>query len=429
LAFDDSPEWGVEPIPAKARRLGGFDLFVLWSSLGVGLLVLAAGGLLVPALGFRDAFLAIVAGSVAGSTLLALVGYIGSRTGAPTMVCVRPGLGLRGAVLPAVLNTLQLIGWTVFELIVMAQAADAIVSGLLGFSSYPLWVAFFTAVVVAMGVLGPLTVVRQWLEKFAIWVVYASALYITLYLASRPEVWGALLGEGEGGLSLLTAIDIVVAMPISWMPLVADYTRFSKSGRRSFLGVCSGYTLANTWFYALGALLVLVVGTQDVVAAIAQLGFGLLALALILVDETDNAFADLYSAAVSTQSVAPGLRQRRLILAYGVLSFILALTIPLAEYETFLLLIGAVFVPLFGVVLTDYFALRRTDYTYEALYRPRRVNWRGMVAWAGGALTYYLLTPLSPLYQAALPDIGASLPSLLVSALLYYILAATTRSP
>src|SRR4029079_13501464 len=112
------------------------DFAVLWGDLGIGLLVLLAGSFLVPGLGLPSALLAIVIGTAIGCALLAAAGFIGSTLGAPTMVLLRPSLGLRGSYLPSVLNILQLIGWTIFEIIIMASAANAISKSLFGFDSY-----------------------------------------------------------------------------------------------------------------------------------------------------------------------------------------------------------------------------------------------------------------------------------------------------
>src|SRR4030042_1614733 len=121
LAVRVPEDWGVRPVPLERRRLRPFDLAILWGDLAVSLLVMVAGALLVPALGTRDALLAIVVGNVRGSVLLALAGIVGSSTGVPTMVALRPALGIRGSYLASGLNVLQLVGWARPEIIVMVH--------------------------------------------------------------------------------------------------------------------------------------------------------------------------------------------------------------------------------------------------------------------------------------------------------------------
>jgi len=428
MALQAPPEWGIEPVPQKHRLLGFVDYFALWSSLGVGLLVLLAGTLLVPGLGLGSAFLAIIIGTLIGNLLLALAGVVGSDHAIPTMVMLRPVLGIRGSYLPTLFNFIQLIGWGAFEVIIMAQAANGISERLLRFSSYPLWALLFALWCTLLAIGGPLMVVRQWLEKFAVWLVYGISIYLTWYLFAHYDVGSLLRAPGTGELPFWLAVDLVVAMPISWMPLVADYNRFARRSGSAFWGTYLGYLVANIWFYGLGALFVLALGTSDLIPAILAVAGGWIALVLILVDETDNAFADIYSAAVSSQNVLPRARQWWLAPIIGGICLILAVTVPIAQYENFLLLIGSVFSPLFGILAADYFILRRRRYDVEALYKSggRYWYWGGVngwavLAWALGVAVYHAIARF-------LPSLGASVPSFIVALLLYWLLAHL-RSP
>ncbi len=404
-------EWGIAPVPLAERRLTFVDYFVLWGDLGVGLLVLLAGTLLVPALGLARALLAILIGSLLGSLLLAWAGVIGSDTGVPTMALLRPTLGIRGSYVPTVLNLVQLVGWGTFEIIIMAQAAGGITEPLLGTSAFPVWVILVGAFCTLLAVGGPVRVVRQWLEKFAVWLMLGTSVWLTFVLVTREDFGTLLWAPGAGGLPFWAAVDLVIAMPVSWIPLVADYSRLARSGRGAFWGTAAGYCLANVWFYALGAGLLLALKAQDLITAIMATAGGWLALGIILVDETDEAFADIYSAAVSSQNLRPALRQRTSALTVGALCTALALTVPLTRYEHFLLLIGSVFVPLFGVLAADYFLLRGRRIDPDALqavggaywYRAG-FAWRGLTAWGVGIATYHAVA-------AVMPALGSSLPS------------------
>ncbi len=412
LEIRKPPEWGIEPVPSQAKILRGLDLFVLWSSLGVGILVLQAGALIAP-LGLGNAVFISLIGSLVGSALLGAAGYIGAKHGVPTMVSLRPIFGFAGSYIATALNVIQLIGWTAFELKVMADAASLILGG----DPYrPVWLALFTAVVILLAIGGPLAVVRQWLEKFAIWLVYASTIWITLQVLNSPTPTAA-----NQGLPWTLALDLVIAMPISWMPLVSDYNRFSRDPKASFTWTLIGYTVANTWFYGLGAALAIISGEEFVAASILMLYFGWIALLFILVDEVDNAFADIYSCALSVQNAWPKARQWKLIVASAVISALLAYLLPLAQYEWFLLLIGASFVPLFGTVLSEYFLVRRRSISTEEFYdlAPKLVP-RSIVSWVAGLITYFLVASQAP-------EIGASLPSFTVSAVLQLVMGRWKR--
>jgi putative hydroxymethylpyrimidine transporter CytX len=419
-----APEWGITPIPDKGRKLGGLDFFILWSSLGVGLLVLSAGSFLSEA-SFIDATLAIIAGSVGGSILLALAGKIGSDHGVTSIVSMRPAFGIRGSYLPAVLNVVQLVGWTTFEIMIMARAA-ALLSG--NAVPYPVLAAVFGAIVALLGIAGPLAVARQWLGKFAVWIAYGTSIIIIVTLLMSPGAHNVITSPGKG-MSFFTAFDLVIAMPISWMPLVADYNRFAKKSRTAFWPTLIGFALTNTLFYFGGVLL----GTFDVLAIIVAMQtifFGFLML-LLLVDEADNAFADLYSAAVSVQNIFPHLSQKHLIIGFTALSTLLATVVTMQDYENFLLLIGAIFVPLFGVVLADYYLVKRQKYTEGMMFGDNKkgIAWPAITAWALGTLLNFVMSPLSPLYVPSMPAIGATIPSLAAASLAYLAITRLVRKP
>jgi len=442
------PEWGIEPVSPQYRVLGFLDYFILWGDLGIGLLVLLAGSFIVPGLGLGDALLAIMVGSILGCGLLALVGIVGSDNAVPTMVLLRPALGVRGSYLPSALNVLQLIGWTIFEFVIMGFAADALSQALFGTSNLARWTALFAAIVILMGMGGPVGVVRQWLKKFAVWVVLATTAWLTWRLFTTYNLAALLSRPGDGSLPFWVAVDIVIAMPISWLPLVADYSRFARKTSRAFWGTFAGYLVTNIWFYALGALVLLTAGvTQEpkgFVTAIA-LSAGLLALLILLVDETDNAWADLYSAAVSLQNVFPQTKQRWLILGLGIFSYLVAVWLDITQYETFLFLIGSFFIPLFGVLTADYFVLRQRKYKSDEFYRARGAYWYrggvnvwGLLAWIAGVVVFHITNPVT--LGAFIPDwnqivpgplttFGGSLPSFSAAFVIYAALAFAFLKP
>ena len=415
---------GVERVPDRYRVLGFLDYFVLWADLGVGLLVLVAGTFLVPGLGFWEAILAILVGTFIGNVMLGLAGVVGSDHGVPSMVSLRPSFGQRGSYLPSLINVVQLVGWGAFELFIMAQASARLTQSLLGVSSYSVWAVVWGIVVVLLALGGPLVVVRQWLEKAGIWIVLATAAWMALYVASHADFALLVNRPGDGSLSFAQAIDLVVAMPISWLPLVADFNRFARSSRSSFWGTVSGFAVSNILFYVLGVLLILVLPGSDLIGSIMTIAFGGAGLALLLGDETDNAFADVYSGAISIKNVLPALPTRALVAAIGGVCLAIALTVDLASFQDFLYLVGSLFTPLFGVLFADYFILRRRHYVSDDLYpangrgRSRGgVNPVALVAWGCGIAAYLAETTYVGWLGGTLPSLAASLAVYLAASL------------
>src|ERR1700730_11866249 len=251
----DEAAVGIEPVPAALRRLRAADISVLWGDLAVGVLVLAAGALMVaPAASFglgmdlRTALIAIVIGSAAGSLLLALVGLAGHDRGVPTMTLLRPVLGRHGSYGASVVNVVQLVGWTSFEFWAMALLASRVSQTVFGCRAFPLWRAVIAVGCVASALLGPIRYVQLWLERAGVWIVLASCGFLTVYLLTTHNL-GHLLSGPRHGAPFAVGVDLVVAQPVSWLPLVADYNRFATGARQNFLGTFGGYTIGNIWVY------------------------------------------------------------------------------------------------------------------------------------------------------------------------------------
>lgn len=416
------PEWGIEPVPERMKILRFIDISILWFSLAIGLLVIQAGAFLTMPINYGgfglnilDAFLVSLLGSSIGSFILALIGLIGAKHGVTSMVSLRPSFGLLGSYLPSTLNVIQLIGWTIFEFIIMGEAATSISKYFIGPYTKYLWITFFAILVYLMTVYGPLIVVRQWLEKFAIWFAILGGAFLTYQLLSVKTLTIQFSNNFQFS-TILLALDLVIAMPISWLPLVSDYNRFSKNVKESFLGTFISYTIANTWFYFIGAILAIIYPGQSITYSMALVFFGSLALFIILIDEPDNAFADVYSATLSIQNVFPKQKQWEIALIITILSLLFAYFIPIFQYEHFLLLIGASFIPIFGILLSDYFILNKSNYENDQFYQINmKINLKAIVSWIVGFLTYYYFAYINAI-------IGATIPSLIITFILYLIL-------
>ena len=186
-------------------------------------------------------------------------------------------------------------------------------------------------------------------------MLLGACVWLTWNLFDKADLQALWARQGDGSLPFALGFDIAIAMPLSWLPLIADYSRFGKAARRIFGGTVLGFFVGNVWLMSLGVAYTLAFADSGEVNALllALAGAGLgIPLLLILLDESENAFADIHSAAVSVGLLLP-FKVERLALAIGALCTLIAWFAPLAEYQNFLLLIGSVFAPLFGVVLVS----------------------------------------------------------------------------
>src|SRR5438445_3294706 len=395
-----TPAWGIEPVPERLRVLSFFDSLLLWGNLSVSLLVIVIGALLVPALSLRDALLAIVVGAIAGNVLLGLAALIGADARVPGMVLLRAPLGRRGSYGPSFLNIAQNVGWSTFELIIIATAASALSKHLFHWEGKWLWTIAFGALSWGLGMMGPIGFVRRYLRKFATWALLFAMAYLTYWAISKSNLHAFWARPGKGGLpSFGQAVDLVIGSVVSWTPLAADYSRFSRSRKGAGWGAGIGYFVPTIWCIGLGILIVLARGVSDAqslpTAVAAAGGVAFVALAAITIDESEKAFADIYSTAVSIQNLLPRVSQRLLITLVSATATGLALALNLGNYQDFLYLLGSFFVPLFGVLLADWL-VAGARYTVPDVFHAPAFRIEQIAAWLVGFGLYQWLSPSGP---------------------------------
>jgi putative hydroxymethylpyrimidine transporter CytX len=446
MSESDTPSWGIEPVPERLRLLGVLDGFLLWANLSVSLLVIVAGAFLVLpadefglALSLPQALAAIIAAALVGNVLLALGGLIGADARVPTMVLMRAPLGRMGSYLPTGLNIVQCLGWSVFELIIIATGASALSQQLFGFGGIAFWKILFGSVATALAFLGPVGFVRKYVRKFAVWVVIASLAYLcwwSLHAQHPIRLW-----HRDGAHAFWPGFDLVLASIISWTPLVADYTRFSRTKAAGFLGAGLGYFVPTIPLFGLGAVIAMSRHISEAPALLTAIAAGgaasLLALLALTVDESDEAFANVYSGAVSMQNLLPRVPQRALVAGVAAIATVGSLVIDLRNYQPFLYLLGSFFVPLFAVLLADWLMSGR-HYARDDVFLVPEIRAEMVAAWLVGFALYQWLYPQGPgwwtslvahTHPHALPWGGASVPSFVVAFALAALARLLSRRP
>ena len=413
----------IKPIGRSDRSLGGFDYFLLWAGVAISLAEIWAGGFLAP-MGFWAGFWAIILGHLIGNTFMSLGGIIGSDHGIMAMVSVRPAFGIRGSNLAAGLNFIQLIGWASIMLIIGGRAGAMLghsVGGLLALDRF--WI-----VLIGIGTLLWALYTGRPIWKFlqTTAVIALLLVIILMTVVSFREFGADMLKTPSQGMQFMIGMDIVIAMPISWMPLVADYARFSRKTAPAFWNTWWGYFLVSSWMYLLGLTATLVTGEADpgllILKIMGRIGLALPALIMVVLSSITSDFPDVYSATCSMLNISQRIRSGVVMWMAGILAILVALVFPMEQYENFLLFIGSMFVPLFGVVLTDYFFIRRRKLNLDALYAVGGAYWytggfnvAALVSWSAGFALYWIAVKMTAL--------GGSLPSILFAGLTYYVIA------
>ncbi|MEN3185170.1 MAG: putative hydroxymethylpyrimidine transporter CytX [Atribacterota bacterium] len=403
----------IEVIPKERRTLGSGDFFLLWMGAAIAISEVWAGGILAP-LGFIWGMGVILVGHLIGNVPFALGGVLGSDWGIPSMVSTRLAFGAKGSYLASILNVVQLLGWTAVMVIICARSTDLIMQSLFHFSNFRLWILLAGLVSTFWALIE--TEWWKWMQRIAVGALAVLSGLMT-YVALRSVSWSTLIAfPRESTLPLGMGLDLVIAMPISWLPLVADYARFARNTKGAFWGTFLGYFIASSWMYTVGLISALATKNPDPLPGMVSMGLGVAALFVVLFSTFTTTFLDIYSAGVSFLNLFPRLRGRWVTILFGLGGTILALIFPMEEYEKFLLFIGAIFVPLFAVVLFDYFLVRRRNIDLgEALEGRKTVDFGAMVSWIGGVIIYLLFTFF-------LSGLGASLPSFFVAGIFYLLL-------
>ncbi|MDH2425691.1 cytosine permease [Sphaerisporangium sp. TRM90804] len=421
---------------APPRTLGVLDQGAFWANLGVSLLGFSGALYLLNPLGdaplsLTAAVLAAVVGSLVGTAMVGLAAVPGARTGAPAMVLLRGLFGARLSYVPTVLNIVQMLGWGAFELWVIATGARAIFGDAV---PYGVWVVAAGALTVALTI-RPLGAIRL-LRRFVTAGVVVAMVWLSVALVRESPA----LGGGDWN-AFAPAVDYVIALSVSWVPVAADYARHSRSSRAAFTGVVTGYTIAQVACLTLGILALAMVGNDPdrVWDAFVAVPLGAVFFGILVLREADQSFANVYSTAMSLQNLLPKVDRRVFSIGVGVLTTVVALFVDVTSYGAFLGVIGAVFVPMFAVLAVDYFVLggaARWDTSADA---PAR--WAMVVPWVLGFVAYWLVTatPTVPWWDdlwaalrgvigfERLPWMNAALAAFLVSALVTLLVGRLGR--
>ena len=398
----------LAPVAASERVFTGFSHASLWFSLGVGLLVIQIGAYLVPAMGTQDALLAIFLGSLLGSGLVAWVAKLGCDTGLSSAGLMHQVYGSGFAKLPIVLNVIQLVGWTSFELVIMREGTLAMGEKHFAWSGNYLVMAtlFWGSILTLLMASSMLGLVRHFVSRFGLPLVVISLAWLTwqfLGVLQTQDVSAFWNRPGNNSMGFLSAIDLVIAMPVSWLPLVADYARHGKNSRTAMSATWLGYAIANIWCYSLGVLVVSVSSPDiNLVSTLLLAQGGVLALGLSLIDELDNAYGDVYSASLNSHSLLShwSIKKWGLLIAVG--CTLLAIVLPMHSLEPFLLMLSSVFIPLYGVILGRAGKAPLSN-------ASRRIYLLPALIWLIGIAVFHLSAQFTPQWGSALPSLAVSL--------------------
>ena len=356
--------------PTIHRRLSTPTLGLIWFGASVSLAEILTGTFFAP-LGFEQGLTAILVGHIIGCILFWLVAYVSAKTGASAMGAASRSFGHVGSNLFAVANVIQLVGWTAIMVVSGAAAANLLVP-LLGEAGWCVVIGALIVFWIAIGV-----------KRMGRAQSFAAVLLLVLTFVASSAVFGGtpITPSGDEGLSFGAAVELAVAMPLSWLPVVGDYTREAKRPGAGATMATITYFVGSCWMFAIGLGCALFAGSDDIAAVMAQAGLGVVGILVVVLSTVTTTFLDAQSAGVSAESIHPKLNARICGVIAAVVGTALAIFAPVSNFEEFLYLIGSVFAPMAAIVIADYFIAHR-DRSDVA------VDWRNIVLWVLGFALY-----------------------------------------
>lgn len=370
----------------KNQKLSTFNSGLIWFGAAVSIAEILTGTYFAP-LGLKKGLLAIVLGHIIGCSLLFLAGLIGANTKKSSMETTKISFGQKGSILFSLLNIVQLIGWTAVMIYDSSISANNIMH--LGING---WAIIITALIILWIVVG--------IKNSEIINIIAMGLLfiLTLFLCKIIFLDSTGITPSKDILSFGQALELSIAMPLSWLPLISDYT---KEAEKPFLATLIStivYGLTSSWMYVIGLGASLLLGVGDIAEIMLKAGFGIIGLLIILFSTVTTTFMDAFSAGVSSEAVSKKLNGKVVAVIVSIIGCMLTMIYPMDNIIGFLYFIGSVFTPMIAIIITDYFFLKNDTSNLN-------FNYLNIFSWFIGFIIYRYLMKMDIIIGNSIPDV------------------------
>lgn len=386
----------------KESKISTFGQGLIWFGAAVSLAEILTGTLIAP-LGFKKGLLAILLGHLIGCTLFYFSGFIGAKTRLSAMETVKLSFGKKGAILFSSLNTLQLVGWTAVMIVSGAVAANSIYS----FGGNAIW-AIIISIFIILWVLIDIDKLSK-LNTLAMIMLFILTLILSFIVFKGNNI-----SSFTESISFGAAVELSVAMPLSWLPLVSDYIRDAKKPKSSILVSTIVYFITSSWMYIIGMGAAIYTGESDIAKIMVTAGLGIAGIIIIIFSTVTTTFLDVYSAGVSLNSISKSFNEKCTAIAVCVIGMFLAIFTPITQYENFLYLIGSVFAPMIAIQIADNFILKKDS-------TNKNFDIENLILWAVGFTIYRIFMKIDT-------PIGNTMPVMIITILLTTIIGKVKRA-
>ena len=378
------------------RRTSLMENGLIWFGAGVSIAEILTGTYF-SSLGFGKGLAAILIGHVIGCLMLFLAGVIGGKSRLSAMETVKSSFGSLGGLVFAFLNVLQLVGWTAIMIYDGALAADGIFS-----TGRWIWCLVIGVLIILWIVIGITNLGK--INTIAMGLLFLLTLVLCKVIFFDGNV---MTTAADDTMSFGAAVELAVAMPLSWLPLISDYTREAKEPVKATAVSAIVYGLVSCWMYVIGMGAAIFTGESDIAQILLKAGLSIIGLLIIVFSTVTTTFLDAYSAGISSESIVSTIKGKYAAIAVTVIGTLGAILFPMDDITDFLYLIGSVFAPMIAIQIADFFILHRDK-------REENFDWRNLIIWVIGFILYRILM------RVDLP-VGNTLPDMVITALVAII--------
>lgn len=370
----------------EQKKTSLFENGLIWFGAAVSLAEILTG-MSFSSLGMGKGIAAVVIGHVIGCVMLFLAGVIGGKMRLSAMETVKASFGSKGGLLFSTLNVLQLVGWTAIMIYDGALAAD----GIFG-TGRILWCVVIGALIILWIMVGISNLGK-------INTVAMAALFILTVILCKVIFFSGnvLTPAAEQALSFGGAVELSVAMPLSWLPLISDYTREAEKPVKATAVSAIVYGIVSCWMYIIGMGAAMLTEDSDIAEIMVKAGLGVAGLLIIVFSTVTTTFLDAYSAGISFESIFSKIKGKYAAVAVTVIGTVAAVIWPMDDITDFLYLIGSVFAPMIAVQIADFFIIKKDS-------RGRGFDFINLAVWLVGFICYRLLMNVDIIVGYTLPD-------------------------
>ena len=368
------------------KRTSLLENGLIWFGAGVSIAEILTGTYF-SSLGFQKGLAAILIGHVIGCVMLFLAGVIGGKSRLSAMETVKSSFGNKGGQFFAILNVLQLVGWTAIMIYDGALAGDGMVS-----TGRWLWCLIIGALIVVWILIGITNLGK--INTAAMVLLFILTLVLCKVIFFDGNV---IQSTADDSLSFGAAVELAVAMPLSWLPLISDYTREAEKPVKATAVSAIVYGIVSCWMYVIGMGAALFTGESDIAQILLKAGLSIAGLLIIVFSTVTTTFLDAYSAGISSESIFSKIKGKYAAIVVTIIGTVGAILFPMDDITDFLYLIGSVFAPMIAIQIADFFLLHRDR-------RKNAFDWRNLIIWVIGFVLYRLLMRVDLPVGNTLPD-------------------------